>query len=279
MGAVGQWQGQREIACVEDWGVPFSKAGSVKTYYRLEGREDLPVVVFAHSLGVDHGQWDAQAQALLPRFQVLRYDLRGHGASDAPAGEYSIEGLALEFLALADGLGIERFAFCGLSLGGMIGQWLGAHAGGRLTHLILANTSPKMAEPARMEERRRTVLSEGMAAVVDAILGRFFTPETLAEGAPAAATVRRTILTTDPLGYAGCCAAVRDMDQTGLLGSIRTPTLVIGGERDFSTPWEGHGERLARAIPGARTVLLPTAHLSNLERPAEFSRAVMEFVG
>jgi pimeloyl-ACP methyl ester carboxylesterase len=117
-----------------------------------------------------------------------------------------------------------------------------------------------------------------MAAVADAVMSRFFTPETLAGGSPAAATVHHTLLRTDANGYAACCAAVRDMDHTALLASIRTPTLVIGGARDFSTPWEGNGEVLAGAIPGARSLLLPTAHLSNLERPSEFTRALLEFL-
>jgi 3-oxoadipate enol-lactonase len=258
--------------------VPFVRVDNRKLYYRLEGCDGLPVVVFAHSLGVDHGQWDPQVAGLLPHFQILRYDLRGHGASDAPPGDYTIAGLAEDTLALAGALGVGQFAFCGLSLGGMIGQWLGANAEERLTRLVLANTSPKLADPAPMEQRRVTVLREGMAAVVDAVMSRFFTPETLASGAPAVATTRRTILATGPSGYAGCCAAVRDMNHMSLLSRIQTPTLVIGGERDFSTPWAGNGEVLAAAIPGAQSILLPTAHLSNLEQPAAFTAALLRFI-
>jgi 3-oxoadipate enol-lactonase len=258
--------------------VPLVRIDRCKLYYRLEGRDGLPVVMFAHSLGVDQGQWDPQVQDLLPHFRILRYDLRGHGASDAPPGDYSIAGLAEDALALAGALGIGPFAFCGLSLGGMIGQWLGANAGERLTRLVLANTSPKLADPAPMEQRRVTVLRAGMAAVADAVMGRFFTPETLAGGGPAVATTRRTILATAPSGYAGCCAAVRDMNHMTLLGGIRTPTLVIGGERDFSTPWTGNGEVIAGAIPGAQSLLLPTAHLSNLEQPAAFTAALRRFI-
>src|SRR5204863_509873 len=149
-----------------------------------------------------------------------RYDTRGHGSSDIPLGDYSIERLGRDVIALTDALGIGTFAFCGLSMGGMIGQWLGATAPDRITHLVLANTSPRM-DAAAMETRRRTVLEGGIAAVADTVLGRFFSPETLARHDPDAASVRRTLLDTDPRGYAACCAAIRDMDQTGLLPQIQ----------------------------------------------------------
>ena len=256
----------------------FVHTGNLRTYYRLEGNDGRPVLMFAHSLGVDHGQWDPQLPDLLPHFQILRYDIRGHGASDAPQGDYTMERLGRDALALVDALGIRQFAFCGLSLGGMIGQWLGACAGDRVTRLVLANTSPRFADPGPMEERRKTVLRDGIGAVAGAVMGRFFTPEALASGAPAVATIRHTLLATDPAGYAGCCAAVRDMDQTGLLRGIRLPTLVIVGDRDVSTPWMGNGEVLAASIPGAETVRLAAGHLSNVERPREFSAALLDFL-
>src|ERR1035438_7243781 len=133
--------------------MPFVHTANLRTYYRLEGNGGRPVLIFAHSLGVDHGQWDPQVPELLPHFQILRYDIRGHGASDTPPGDYAMDLLARDALALADALGIRQFAFCGLSLGGMIGQWLGANAGDRFTHLALANTSPRFAD-SRSEERR-----------------------------------------------------------------------------------------------------------------------------
>ena len=259
--------------------MPFAHTEGLRTYYRLEGASGRPVLMFAHSLGVDHGQWDEQAAEIAPRFQILRYDVRGHGASDAPPGSYTMELLARDALALADALGIRQFAFCGLSMGGMIGQWLGANAADRVTHLALANTSPRLLDAGPMEQRRQTVLREGMGAVAEAVMSRFFMPETLASGLPAVATIRHTLLATDPAGYAGCCAAVRDMDHTGLLSDIRVPTLVIGGERDQSTPWAGNGEALAASIPGAKVLMLPSAHLSNVEFPREFSAALAEFLG
>jgi 3-oxoadipate enol-lactonase len=257
--------------------MPLASIDDIRLYYRLEGLDDKPVLMFAHSLGVDHGQWDHQVADLLPRFRVLRYDLRGHGGSDVPAGDYSIERLGRDALALADALGVERFALCGLSIGGMIAQWVGANAGDRLTRLILANTSPHTADPNPMAQRRKTVLAGGMAAAIDAIMGRWFTPKTPAPE-HVVASVRRTVLSTSPVGYAGCCAAVRDMDLTGALGAIRVPTLVIGGSRDLSTPWPDHGAQIAAAIPGAKTVMLDAGHLSNLERPREFTAALLDFL-
>lgn len=255
----------------------FALSGDARIYYRLEGRDDLPLLVLSHALGTDHGLWDAQA-ALLERFQILRFDTRGHGASDAPAGDYSMAQLAADVLAVVDATGRGRFAFCGLSLGGMIGQWLGAHHAARLTRLVLANTSPRVADPAAFETRRRTVLEHGMAAVSDAALERFFSAATRARRAPVVDTIRHILLDTGPIGYAGCCAAVRDMDHTGILERIAVPTLVIAGDHDQSTPWTGNGEILAARIPGAAVRHLPTAHLSNLEDPSGFEAALLEFL-
>lgn len=257
--------------------MPFVNIDNVRIFYRLEGSDDRPVLVMSHSLGCDHGQWDVQTRDLLPYFRILRHDMRGHGASDIPPNDYSIDRLGRDVMAIVDALGIEKFAFCGLSIGGLIGQWLGASAPNRITHLVLANTSPRM-DTSAMETRRRTVLENGMAAVADAVMGRFFSPETLARHDPDVASVRRTLLNTDPRGYAGCCAAIRDADQTGLLAQIRIPALIISGDCDVSTPWAGHGEVLAREIPNARVVHLPTAHLSNLERPRSFSSALCDFL-
>src|SRR6187401_423495 len=160
-------------------------ATPVPTYYRLDGPDDRPVLVFAHSLGLDHGMWDVQAADFAPHVRVLRYDLRGHGASTSPPGECRIEDLGRDLIALVDALGIETFAFCGLSIGGMVGQWVAAHAPERLTHLVLANTTPRVADPSAMGARAKAVLQDGMSAVADAALGRFFSPRMLAANGPA----------------------------------------------------------------------------------------------
>ena len=249
-----------------------------RTYYRLEGRTDRPVIVLCHVLGLDHSMWDPQVPDLIERFRVLRYDLRGHGASDAPAGDYRVADLGGDAVALLDALGLDRVIWCGQSLGGMVGQWLALNVPGRLSHLILANTTPRVADPAGMETRRKTVLEQGMPAVVDMAMRRFFTPASLERNPPRIASARHTFLSTSAIGYAGCCAAVRDLDHTAVLESIRTPTLVISGDADESLPFENHGAVLARRIPGASLVRLAAAHVSSLELPRTFTRTVLEWL-
>jgi 3-oxoadipate enol-lactonase/4-carboxymuconolactone decarboxylase len=257
--------------------MPLLAIGNTTCYYRLDGRDHHPVLMLAHSLGQDHGMWDAQARELSAHLRVLRYDIRGHGASAATPGDYSIDQLGKDALALADALGIETFAFCGLSLGGMIGLWLATHAPARLTAAVLANTSARPGAE-RMEARRRAVLAGGMDAVVDEVMGRFFSPRMLAENGADVAAARRTLRSTNPNGYAGCCAAIRDLDLTEAAKQIRLPALIVVGDLDASLPWTGHGEVLAGAIAGARVVRLPTAHLSNLEAPRSFAAALVEFL-
>jgi 3-oxoadipate enol-lactonase/4-carboxymuconolactone decarboxylase len=257
--------------------LPFVKIGDARLFYCLEGIAGRPILVLSHSIGTDHAMWDPQVPDLLPYFQVLRYDTRGHGASDSPKGEYSIEQLGADLIGLVDALGISKFAFCGLSLGGAIGQWLAAHAPDRVTGLVLANTSPQFGSPANWNTRIAAVRKGGMASIIDMAMQRFFSPETI-QSSPEAASVRSVLLGTDPQGYIGCCAALRDADQVQSLRKINAPTLIVVGDKDVSTPWSGHGEILAREIPGSRVVHLPAAHISNIERPRSFTAALLEFL-
>jgi 3-oxoadipate enol-lactonase / 4-carboxymuconolactone decarboxylase len=258
--------------------MPFVDSQGCRIYYRLEGLAAKPLLVLVHSLGTDHGMWELQMPALLSRFQVLRLDLRGHGASDAPTGDYTMAGLSGDVLAVVDTTRRKRFAYCGLSLGGMIGQWLGANAGDRLTGLILANTSPRMPDPDLFEARRLKVLERGMKAIAKPVMERFFSARMLDSPNPIVESVRTVLLANNPVGYAGCCAAIRDMDQRALLYKIKVPVMVIGGELDISTPWFEHGRVLAEDIVGSGSVMLDAAHLSNIERPSAFNAALFDFL-
>ena len=258
--------------------MPFANCNDARLFYRLEGMPEKAVLVFSNSIGTDHAMWAPQVADLLPYFQLLRYDTRGHGASEVTKGEYSIELLARDVLGLADSLGIRKFSFCGLSLGGAIGQWLGVNAADRVTSLVLASTSAKFGERSNWETRIKMVREGGMAAVVDMAMQRFFSPQTLAHSHAHASAVKSVLLGTDPAGYVGCCAALRDFDSRPMLGNVPVPTLVISGDRDIATPWAGNGEVLAREIPNARSLHLPAAHLSNLERPRSFLAALFEFL-
>lgn len=257
--------------------MPLAQINGHTCHYRVDGPDDAPVLMLSHSLGLDYGMWDAQAADCQRFFRVLRYDLRGHGASEATAGEYTIEQLGRDALALADQVGVSQFAFCGLSIGGMIAQWLGIHAGERLTHLVIANSSPRP-DAAAIEARRKTVLEQGMAAVEPTAMGRFFSPPFLAANGPAVTWARRVLLGTDPAGYAGCCAAIRDTDMRGDLSRIAVRTLVVCGDGDVSMPWAGHSQVLAETIPGAGAVRLPTAHISSLAAPRSFTAALQRFL-
>lgn len=258
--------------------MPFLTIGNSKVYYRLEGRPGLPTLVLSHSIGTDHGMWAPQIDDLIQYFQVLRYDTRGHGASEAPAAEYSVEQLGTDVLGLTDALGIRKFAFCGLSMGGAIGQWLAVNAPQRIERLVLANTGPRLGSPENWKMRINSVTEKGMSALLEMAMQRFFSEETRQRRDPQYESIKSVFLGTNPAGYAGCCAALRDFDGNAVLDKITAPTLVISGQRDASTPWIGHGEVLCQKIRGAKSVQLDAAHLSNLERPHSFTAAVAEFL-
>lgn len=246
-------------------------------HYRFDGDRAAPVVVLSNSLGTTLDMWEPQAAVLAERHCVLRYDTRGHGQSDVPPGPYTIDALGRDVVALLDHLGIARAAFCGLSLGGMTGMWLGVHAPQRITRLVLANTSACMDAPAAMDERIAAVTAGGVAAIAPAVLGRWFTPAFAAREPARVAAVRAMLESSPAAGYVACCHAIRAMDQRADVARIAVPTLVVAGTHDPSTP-PAAGRFLAGRIPGARYVELPTAHLSNVEAAVEFNAALTAFL-
>jgi 3-oxoadipate enol-lactonase len=241
----------------------------VRLHHRFDGPDDAPVLVLSNSIGTTLELWDAQIPAFAGPFRVLRYDQLGHGRSEVPPGPYSAELLARELLGLLDGLGVERFSFCGLSLGGTVGMWLGGNAGDRVDRLVLAGTSPYW-PPEMWIERARLVRAEGMEPIADGTMARWFTPE---YGGTAA--FREVFVSTPAEGYAACCDALRDWDFRADLGSISVPTLVLVGADDPATPPET-ARLIADGIPGAELTVIPNAaHLLNVEQAAAFDEAVL----
>ena len=240
-------------------------------------KAEATTIVLSASLGTSLELFDAQMEALSDKFSVLRYDLRGHGHSDAPLGAYSFDRLGRDVLSILDAFDLERVHFLGVSIGGMTGQWLGCRAPDRLHSLVLANTAPYMGPPQGWADRIAAVQSGGMEPMVDPVIERWFTPDFQAESSDSVAKVAGILKTTDPNGYAGCCAAIRDMDMRPILGLIDCPTLVIGGARDPATP-PCNSHELSAAIAGAKLRMLDAAHLSNLEQSAAFNSTVLEFL-
>lgn len=243
----------------------------------LGGDPKAPPLMISNSLGTNLGMWDAQMPALNRRFRTIRYDSRGHGASAAPDRPYSIAELAADALAILDRLGVEKAHWLGLSKGGMVGQWLLTHNRNRIGRAVLANTAAHMGPPNLWNDRIRTVRAKGMKAITPAVIERWFTKGFRDSGDAGIARIADMLHATPAAGYAGCCAAIRDMDQREGVRSVTNPVLVIVGKRDPATPPEA-GQRIADAIPGAKLKALDAAHLSNVEQPEAFTRAVVDFL-
>lgn len=257
--------------------MPFLESNGAKIHYVLEGPASAPALVFSNSLGTNLSMWDNQAVSFAKDFQILRYDTRGHGNSSVPPGPYSIEQLAKDVLALLDARHFERVHFCGLSMGGMIGMWLGLHAPGRLHKLALCSTAAKIGTPETWNPRIEAVRKGGMKSVAPAVIERWFTAAFRANNAATVAAVQRMLEETNPEGYIANCAAVRDFDGREHLRAIQTPTLVMSGAHDpATTPADGHF--LAEHIPGSRYFELNAAHLSNVEAREQFNLTLRQFL-
>jgi 3-oxoadipate enol-lactonase len=257
--------------------MPLLEAGGLRVHYELDGRPGAPVVVFSNSLGSDLSMWEPQMPALQASYRVLRYDTRGHGRSAVPPGPYTIEVLAQDVLRLLDGLGVDRAHFCGLSMGGKIGMWLGARAPERVGKLVLCNTGARIGTAERWNGRIEDVRRTGMAGISGAVVERWFTPAFRQAAPQTVAKARAMVEATPPEGYVACCAAIRDADETPELGRIRAATLVISGRHDPATP-PADGRFIAHAVAGARYVELEASHLSNVEAAEAFTAELVRFL-
>jgi 3-oxoadipate enol-lactonase len=257
--------------------MPFLESSGARLHYRLDGKPHAPAIVFSNSLGTNLSMWDPQIPALHDAFRILRYDTRGHGLSAAPHGPYTYDQLGRDVIALLDAAQIPRATFCGLSMGGQTGIWLGAHAPERFERLVLCNTGARIGSPEIWNTRIAAIQAGGMPAIVPTTIERWFTSRFISEAPEEIAAVRMMLLNTPPQGYAACCEAIRDADLTALASRAKAPTLVISGSHDPATP-AAQGRLLASLIPGARFVELDAAHLSNIEAEPKFTAALLDFL-
>ncbi len=254
--------------------MPFVDLGELRTSYELTGDKD-PVLVLSNSLGTDYSMWDPQMEEFAKHFRVLRYDTRGQ--SSVTSGDYTIEQLGRDVVGLLDALGLDRMHFCGLSMGGMIGIWLGVNAPNRLHRLVLCNTAARIGSKEMWNARIATVRKEGMKTVAAAVIERWFTPEFRVSFPDKVAQAQHMLENSPPDGYAACCAAIRDMDQRETVGKIKVPTLIIYGGKDPVSP-VSDALFLKDQIEGAVKVELNAAHLSNVEQSDAFTEAVSYFL-
>ena len=254
-------------------------ANGIVIHYEFEGPETAPVVVMSHSLAANIGMWDDQMPALAG-YRVLRYDTRGHGGTDAPEGDYTLDRLADDLFALLDALEIDRAHFVGLSMGGMIGQSAALKDPGRFLSLSLCDTMSRIPDEGRApwSERMEAARARGMESLVESTIDRWFSPTFRIEEPERVERVREMIRTTPVAGYCGCCAAIRALDLTGRIAGIRLPTVLIVGEDDPGTPVAAH-EVIRDRIEGSRLVVIRDArHFSNVEQAEIFNDTLASFL-
>jgi 3-oxoadipate enol-lactonase len=256
------------------------KTATIATNYELSGPKNAAIVMLSHSLGSNLHMWDPQMSALEKGFQVLRYDTRGHGASDVPEDAYSLDQLVADAVALLDALGIRKVDFVGLSMGGMIAQGLALKHADRVDRLVLCDTSAYMPPEAQpiVQERIDAAQKGGMAALVDSTLARWFTPPYLQKQGAGVAMIRNIFLTSPVAGYIGCSEAIRRLNYIAELPRITHPTLIMVGKEDPGTPVAA-AQAIHERIAGSRLVVIPSAsHLSNIEQAGVFRQNLLEFL-
>ena len=257
--------------------MPMIEADGCPIHVEVEGPDHAPVLMLSNSLGTTLHMWDAQVAPFTEHFRLVRYDRRGHGKSGVPKGPYTMERLGRDVLAVLDALGIDKVNWCGLSMGGMVGQWLGANAPDRVERLVLSNTSCFFPDKTAWNDRLKFVREQGVTALAGPNMERWFT-KGFRERSPETIAAMIEMFVATPLeGYVGCGEAVRDMDHRALLPKIKAPTLVIIGRHDPATTPEA-GEFIRSQIPGAAQVVLDAAHISNVEQPTAYASTVVDFL-
>lgn len=251
---------------------------SHRLHYRIDGRPGRPWLLLCNSLGTDLHMWDAQIADLGEDFRVLRYDRRGHGGSGTPPPPYTIADLGGDALALLDALGVEHVHFCGLSIGGLVGQWLGLHAASRLDRLVLCATAARIGTRESWQARDAQVREQGLAGLVEATAQRWFTPAFLEARPEVAEAILATFRATSADGYRGCCAALAEVDFRPHLHRIGVPVLAVSGNDDPVCP-PADLQAIADGVADGRHVSVPGRHICNVESPQAFNAAVRAFLG
>jgi len=257
--------------------MPFAELQDARIHYELSGPENAHLLVLSNSLGSTLSMWDAQMPVFTQHFRVLRYDTRGHGQSSITPGPYTMAQLAGDVLALLDSLNLDRVYFCGLSMGGSTGMWLGVHAPARLRKLVLCNTAAKIGTPEIWNPRIAAVRQGGIKAISNGVLGRWLSENFRAQFPAIASRTLSMLEGSNTDGYTANCEAIRDFDAREAIASIALPTLVVAGTHDVSTT-AADGRFLAERIPAARYLELDAAHLSNIEQNARFNSEVASFL-
>jgi 3-oxoadipate enol-lactonase len=257
--------------------MPMIDADGCLLNVSVEGRDGGPTLMLSNSLGSTMQMWEPQMRALTQVFRVIRYDRRGHGKSGVPPGPYSMERFGRDALAILDDLNIEKTHWCGLSMGGMVGQWLAASAPERFGKIILANTACYYADPTNWYNRIKAVKEGGIKAVADTVIATWLSAEFREREPQITANLKAMLVASPVAGYIACCEVLSTLDQRALLAKIKSPTLVIAGRHDMSTPVAA-GEYIRSQIPGASLTILDAAHISNVEQPHAFTDAVVGFL-
>ncbi|UJW77023.1 3-oxoadipate enol-lactonase [Rhizobium sp. SL42] len=258
--------------------MPYLDLAGHRLHYRIDGDvAGRPWLLFCNSLGTDLGMWDRQVAALTQTYRVLRYDRRGHGRSSAPPARYALSDLGGDVLALLDALNIDRVHFCGLSIGGLTGQWLAIHAGDRLGKVVLCATAARIGTSDGWEDRMQAVRKSGLGGLVVATSDRWFTPDfTLAEPELVGGILDR-FAATSPEGYVGCCSALADADLRGELDRIYHSLLTVSGEDDAVCP-PSDLKAIAANVQRGRHVALAGRHIVNIESSAAFNAVLSDFL-
>jgi 3-oxoadipate enol-lactonase len=257
--------------------MPTFTSNDAEINYQTFGDHTKPALVFSNSLGTQYSMWQPQIDALKNEFYLVCYDTRGHGESSAPKGPYSLEQLGSDVINLLDHLFIDQAAFCGISMGGLTGQWLALHHPERFHHVIVCNTAAKIGQEQAWLERAALVREQGLEPIASTAAGRWFTEGFIQKNAPIVTKLSNELGLGSPEGYASCCEALAKADLCEQLKEIRVPVLVIAGQKDPVTT-VSDGQYMVNHIKNSALFEINASHISNLECPNEFNQAVQQFI-